>query len=976
MSDPSTVPPAILVDLAAGRLKIDDRAVGLRPKTWEVLRALVERPGQLITKNELLDRVWADTAVSEGTLNKSIGELRAAFDDSRESPRCIETVSRRGFRWIGEARILAAAGIAAPFAELPTDVSSPGEAGTPGRLVARSAEVARLDAALVRARTGKRQVVFIAGEAGAGKTTLVDHFLDGAAAGGAGAGPIVAHAQCLETSGLHEPYLPLLDALERLTRDAQLGDMVTGVLRRCAPTWVAQMPALLRGDASGAAPMPGSMLRELIAVFDEIARTRPVILALEDAHWADLATTDACAAMARRRDPAQLLVVITMRSAEAMLSEHPIVALRQDLVSRTAGEVIDLAPFAAGDLRDYLESRCHGLEQRDETVDWLLSQTAGNPLFVRLVLDEWIARRLVAEGSNGAWSPQGDAEEMRQTVPDSLRALLDRQVARLGNAERAILEAASVRIGAFPAASVAAAAGVDDDDAEELCESIARRGGLLRDAGETAAAGGRLASQYAFLHATVQNVVVAGLPASRRRRLHLAAAEQLEREHAGGTASVAALLAVHYEAAGDVKKAVESHLAAAKLAMHRDAPHDAIAMLEGALLLMDASHSAPALEDDRVLVLKYLTHARQLAFGFADPKVRELWSRTSELAASSENFQERLVADAGSIVSGCVSGRYAEAEATVRAALPMVERVTDAGALKTFFFAAGTLLYRMAMMTDSCAIFERGLSMTHEGDALPGADLDALLISQYAPAVALAGKPDEVRRMAEVSLARARVHSHYSECTTAAMMSWALVLLNDHEAATPIALRAMEIANADNFPTWTTRQQVVVGLLAMADGRTEEGMQQIRAGMDGRKQEGQLCDHSAMCCLVAEALMNAGLSGAETLLDEAADFCAETGELYAESEVYRLRARILVPADASAADREPLLRRALDLAQLRGIHWHAMLAAADLAAILVGDGRSAEARALLEPALAAVAGHSQLAAIVRAREILARCSNV
>src|SRR5207253_8160095 len=143
-----------------------------------------------------------------------------------------------------------------------------------------------------------------------------------------------------------------------------------------------------------------------------------------------------------------------------------------------------------------------------------------------------------------------------------------------------------------------------------------------------------------------------------------------------------------------------------------------------------------------------------------------------------------------------------------------------------------------------------------------GADLDALLMSQYSPAVALAGRPDEVRRLAGVSLARARVHSHYSECVTAALVSWALALLNDHEAATPIAARALELANASDFPTWTTRQLVVVGLSAMAGGRTDEGMQQIRAGMDGRKSEGQLCDHSAMCCLVAEALMDAGREGA------------------------------------------------------------------------------------------------------------------
>jgi tetratricopeptide (TPR) repeat protein len=263
--------------------------------------------------------------------------------------------------------------------------------------------------------------------------------------------------------------------------------------------------------------------------------------------------------------------------------------------------------------------------------------------------------------------------------------------------------------------------------------------------------------------------------------------------------------------------------------------------------------------------------------------------------------------------------------------------------------------------------------MKHDDDALPGADLDALLMSQYAPAVALAGKPAEVRRMAEVSIARAHVHSHYSECVTAALASWALALLGDHEAAAPIALRALELANADNFPTWTSRQLVVVGLSAMAAGSIDEGFEQFRTGMDGRRQEGQLCDHSAMLCLAAEALMNAGRDGAEDLLSEAAEFCETTGELYAESEIYRLRAKLLTDDGSPAAEREMLLRRALDLAQLRGIHWHAMLAASDLASILLDAGRGAEAKALLEPALRTVTGGSQLPAIVGAEKLLARC---
>jgi len=99
--------PAIVLDLAAGCLRVDDRTIELRPKTWDVLCALVEGAGRLVTRTELLDRVWPDTAVAEGILNKSIGELRTALADSRGEPRCIETVSRRGYRWIGNARIVA-----------------------------------------------------------------------------------------------------------------------------------------------------------------------------------------------------------------------------------------------------------------------------------------------------------------------------------------------------------------------------------------------------------------------------------------------------------------------------------------------------------------------------------------------------------------------------------------------------------------------------------------------------------------------------------------------------------------------------------------------------------------------------------------------------------------------------------------------------------------------------------------------------
>jgi DNA-binding winged helix-turn-helix (wHTH) protein len=88
------------LDLKGSRLLQGDRAIPLRPKTWAVLLYLAERPGVLVTKDQLLDTIWPDVAVTPDTINKSIGELRVALDDDSRTPRFIETVHRRGYRFI------------------------------------------------------------------------------------------------------------------------------------------------------------------------------------------------------------------------------------------------------------------------------------------------------------------------------------------------------------------------------------------------------------------------------------------------------------------------------------------------------------------------------------------------------------------------------------------------------------------------------------------------------------------------------------------------------------------------------------------------------------------------------------------------------------------------------------------------------------------------------------------------------------
>ncbi|HKW95477.1 MAG TPA: winged helix-turn-helix domain-containing protein [Methylomirabilota bacterium] len=238
MSDaarPVATPPLRSGSLPAVRIEAENewawcgpRRLTLTPRAFAVLRLLVQRHGRLVTKEELLTTVWRDAIVSDAALASGIRDLRRALQDSSSAPRYIQTVHRRGFRFIG------------PAARATPAVSSAARAGS--MLVGREVELACLHGRLEAALGGRRQLVFVTGEPGIGKTALVEAFL--ADAGEANALRIGC-GQCVEQYGAGEPYLPILEALGRLGRAAG-GEALVGILKQHAPTWLAQLPGLLR----------------------------------------------------------------------------------------------------------------------------------------------------------------------------------------------------------------------------------------------------------------------------------------------------------------------------------------------------------------------------------------------------------------------------------------------------------------------------------------------------------------------------------------------------------------------------------------------------------------------------------------------------------------------------------------------------------------------------------------------------------
>jgi len=236
------------------------------PRAFAVLQHLVEHAGRLVTKEALLATVWRDAAVSDVALSTCIRDLRRALRDSPDAPRYIETVHRRGFRFVGP---LAAPGATSdvPAGTAPAAaISARIEPASPPTLVGRDAELARLHELLRKALNRHRQLVFVTGESGIGKTALIDAYL---ARIGRPDFLHVGWGQCVEQYGAGETYLPLLEALASLGREPRGGEVVR-VLKQRAPTWLVQQPALLgavQRRAHGATRE--RMLRELVEAKDK-----------------------------------------------------------------------------------------------------------------------------------------------------------------------------------------------------------------------------------------------------------------------------------------------------------------------------------------------------------------------------------------------------------------------------------------------------------------------------------------------------------------------------------------------------------------------------------------------------------------------------------------------------------------------------------------------------------------------------------
>ena len=409
-NDPQTIFNPFSLDLVNECLWRGSEAIKLRPKAFAVLNYLLERPGQLVTKEELLNSIWPQTFVSDAVLKVTIRQLREALDDDPKSPRFIETAHRRGYRFIGQIAESEQAQPAGSGASEQFRLRLCTARSLSGGFVGRDEALTRMRSWLQKMLAGERQIVFVTGEAGIGKTALVDTFARSIASDRR---IRIGRGQCLEQYGTGEAYLPVLEAIGRLCREQA---HVVDVLRAHAPMWLLQMPSLvsasdrelLNRGVSGATRE--RMLREMGEALEALTAEMPLVLILEDLHWSDYSTLDLISYLARQRQPAHLMLIGTYRTVELIVSGHPLKAVKQELLAKQQCEELPLEYLNEEAVGKYLAIRFPDNRFPAGLARLIHERTEGNPLFMVNAVDFLVTEGLIVEHEDGLGVGCGDRE--------------------------------------------------------------------------------------------------------------------------------------------------------------------------------------------------------------------------------------------------------------------------------------------------------------------------------------------------------------------------------------------------------------------------------------------------------------------------------------------------------------------------------------------------------------------------------------
>ena len=890
-----------------------ERDIHVTPKSLAVLCELVRHAGELVTKKSLLGTVWANRIVCDATLSSCIAELRKVLGDDARHPRYIETVHRRGFRFLASV-------------ECPRRPAS----GPPINKASfiREPELVILQRFLEVQPQYASRVMAIEGEEGTGKSALIDALLRQALPATAYR---IGRGSCAEHWGNVDPYHPILSALTALCMQRD-GAQVVSDLRHSAPTWLAELTSVqekselddLRLRTAGVTT--ARLRQELNTVLARVAARQPVLIVLEDLQWSDASTLDWLSDLPQSI-PAPVTVLVTRTPGTAPAFDRD--------------AVLELSPLAGGDIYTHLEGRFPGLAEAPdalvEVASAIRQASDGTPESIGALVDEIVRCGAMAE-CGGRWVLRPGAVEAVHNVDKDCQKLAARRIASMSEREREILAAAALAGRRFAAEEVAAAVGAPQHAIDGVLDRLVKAGDIAREPVSVARSGFAGGQVYRFEGRAIRTALIDAVDFQLRGKLHRRIAHAAENSLGESARDRSPELSIRYQLANDCARAVARHHEAASVSWRRG---------------------------DRAIAHAHLAQALNQLQGMPESEDRDAWEALLRVAAGNELVVTRGLGDAEADACYERAGVIADSMAPspqlfkmlwgswvyhlnrgpIGRTWDMACRLSDiANKLddKLLVLSACHALWATSLMRgDLQGVFKytrRGLALC--GDGLDGTSglicgctlLDAQAKNHHAGicagffrawAYALAGQADEAKQAADTAIAHARDTGHPLSLVTALVVSaGACAAGGDAVAARRYGLEALEIARAHGFSAFEAWSLVYAGWAEARLGDVRRGRSMLGNGLETFQNTPFWLFRPFQLSLAAEIELEAGLyDAAARSLSEAFELSAQVGDRLALSQLHRLRGELAAAVATNAddmAEAESDLRVSLNIARTSG----------------------------------------------------------
>jgi len=828
--------------------------------------------------------------------------------------------------------------------------------GLRARMIGREREFAELKEAADQWLSGQGQMVSVIGEAGIGKSRLVAELKEYLG---------TRRFRCLEgrciSIGQPIGYWPFLDmlrsyfALSHQDSEAELArkatQVVTGLFPQKATEILPFLGRLLslrfgsdldsKLDYFTPEQVRHQTMMRLRDLFETPARKEPLLLVLEDLHWADDLSLDLVSLLMDSLATTPLMLLCVYRPER----EHRCWQL-SSLAERKGAEwftEIRLKQLTRQESRELVEELLT-IENLPESVKGMvLRKSEGNPFFIEEVIRSLIDRDLVYR-ENERWKARAEISHI--DVPDTIQGVVLARVDRLQAEAKTVLQCASV-IGRLFKYRLLEQLSRQERNLDRYLNEFEEKELVYEERTVPEL-------EYTCKHAFTQEATYQGILEKRRREFHLQVAREMERLYGERLEECYEELAHHYSRSEDVEKAVEYLLKAGEKASRASAYQDAIAGFRKGIELVVALADKSARAEREAELQTTLGWVLLANRSVTSPEAEQAFSRARELCEQLAHRRRLCWALSGLDLFYHCRAEFDKQREVGERCLELAQQEGDPALLTWAHQRVSWGLFSRGEAAKALAHCEQGLSLYH-----PQRHRSLMFITQSEPAVAiqvvmgwtlwLVGYPDRAPVTIREAVTLARELSHPNTLSAVLFFDGFLHHWNrDVEATHQQSEEASRIAAEVGLPSFLAWSTILLGWCHVQAGQVEDGIARITEGLADCRALGLEILRSCWEALLAEAYAKSGKvdKGLELLADALA-FVERTGEGFYEAEVHRIRGELLLMRIEAEDLAEASFRKAIDVARRQQAKSWELRATTSLSRLLQKQGKKDEARRML-----------------------------